>query len=1000
MLGVGQFLKNLNISKKLGLIIVLLLLPSGYLLKLLINQCNISIDFAREEIAGTHYISAMQSILAGSAGYRASTLRTGNEVNTQRLALAKSDVDNSIDNLIKTDKDYGNKYPITQTISDINTSWRPIRDTNTAKDTAYHDHYPALASTLLTAITDIANRSNLMLDPVIDSFYLMDVGVVALPLMIDQMASLRTFIFDNANATKIDDQQRRKTYLLIGSLQQSIDRMSSGLTTAHDKTAAPKMLEPLVMRSEKLKQLAQSLLIATESILDGKRAATTDSLSALCAQAIEESVELQTETMAGLEKLLQDRINENVTDRNSDILFVAIMIALAVALSIWVSGQMRAELNRVLQVFSRIRDGHYDSTLENAACDEIGQAQTALLSLQANLQANIEKMASSARETARIKLALDCSSSAVMLIDNDLNVLYLNHALANHFAQFGNELQMAAPRFDFKNPVGKSAHLLHASPDEQRRLLSNIKNTEDQRVVLGNRSYDVTISPVNDVSGEKTGIVLMWADITDALQAKEKAAAELEKAMQVARENARIRQALDNVSNNTMIADADNQIIYLNKSAQNLFNEHQYKLRESIAGFNSQNLLGSNIDTFHRSPQHQQTLLRNLNAVFQTEINISGLTFGLVINPILDGNGARIGTVVEWRDRTGEVAIENELKNLVSAAANGDFSYRISSQNKEGFFKILGENLNTLTTSVSSFISDVSRVFKALSEGDLSERINASYQGAFLELKNSANTTNDRLQEILGLILSASSEIRTGAGEIASGNHDLSTRTEEQAASLEQTAASMEEMTTSVKQAADNAHRASDLAQQARERAVAGGQVMRQATQAMQSISKSSNDIADIIGVIDEIAFQTNLLALNAAVEAARAGDQGRGFAVVAGEVRSLAQRSAAAAKEIKTLIGDSVKKVNDGTVLVDRLGESLNLIVGGVEEVTTRMKEIATSAQEQFAGIQQVNISITQMDEMTQQNAALVEEATAASTHMSDQATKMSEMVNFFKIN
>jgi len=256
------------------------------------------------------------------------------------------------------------------------------------------------------------------------------------------------------------------------------------------------------------------------------------------------------------------------------------------------------------------------------------------------------------------------------------------------------------------------------------------------------------------------------------------------------------------------------------------------------------------------------------------------------------------------------------------------------------------------------------------------------------------NQLADNLTETVSKVKLAAEEIHRGAQEISAGNSNLSLRTEEQAASLEETASSMEEMTTTVKQNADNAGQANQLAMAAREQAEQGGMVVGKAVQAMSGINDSARKIADIISVIDEIAFQTNLLALNAAVEAARAGEQGRGFAVVASEVRNLAGRSATAAKEIKDLIQDSVKKVEDGSLLVTQSGQTLEQIVISVKKVSDIVAEIAAASREQSLGIEQVGRAIMQMDELTQQNAALVEQATAASQNMTTEASALNEMM------
>ncbi|MEJ1961945.1 MAG: methyl-accepting chemotaxis protein [Gammaproteobacteria bacterium] len=306
-----------------------------------------------------------------------------------------------------------------------------------------------------------------------------------------------------------------------------------------------------------------------------------------------------------------------------------------------------------------------------------------------------------------------------------------------------------------------------------------------------------------------------------------------------------------------------------------------------------------------------------------------------------------------------------------------------------------------LTQAMEQAVTQTQDVVKVAVDGDLTARIAIhDKQGELRTLAESINGLLASVADIVAKVKGAAVEVHRGAEEISSGNANLSQRTEQQSSSLEETASSMEEMTSTVKQNADNAGQANQLATAARDQAEKGGAIVGKAVKAMTEINTSSRKIADIIGVIDEIAFQTNLLALNAAVEAARAGEQGRGFAVVASEVRSLAGRSATAAKEIKDLIQDSVKKVEDGSVLVTQSGQTLEQIVASVKKVSDIVAEIAAASREQSSGIEQVNRAVMQMDEMTQQNAALVEEATAASQSMADQARDLNQMMNRYRLD
>ncbi len=305
-----------------------------------------------------------------------------------------------------------------------------------------------------------------------------------------------------------------------------------------------------------------------------------------------------------------------------------------------------------------------------------------------------------------------------------------------------------------------------------------------------------------------------------------------------------------------------------------------------------------------------------------------------------------------------------------------------------------------VTRSITRPLDQAVQVARTVAAGDLSSRIEVLSKDETGQLMQSLKDMNDSLAKIVAQVRGGTGSITTAAGEIAAGNQDLSARTEQQASSLEETASSMEELTSTVKQNADNAQQANKLAQSASEVAVRGGAVVAQVVDTMGAINESSKKIVDIIGVIDGIAFQTNILALNAAVEAARAGEQGRGFAVVASEVRNLAQRSAAAAREVKALIGDSVDKVESGTRLVDEAGGTMQEIVSSIRRVTDIMGEITAASREQTSGIEQINEAIAQMDQVTQQNAALVEEAAAAAESLNDQATSLAEVVTLFKLD
>lgn len=460
----------------------------------------------------------------------------------------------------------------------------------------------------------------------------------------------------------------------------------------------------------------------------------------------------------------------------------------------------------------------------------------------------------------------------------------------------------------------------------------------------------------------------------------------------------RIKLALDNVNTGVMISDNELNIVYVNKSAVKTLNENEAGIRKQLPSFDSNNLIGRNIDSFHKNPTIQRQMLGALTEKYQANIVLGEHNMVVLANPVIDDEGQRLGTVAEWHDRTAEIEVEDAVTNIVAAASVGDFSKRLDTEGKEGLFHDLGNAINQLLQTNETSLSEISRVLDALSQGDLTKKITSDYVGTFGQLKDNVNSTVDKITEIVYQIQTASDNINSGAQEIAAGNNDLSRRTEEQAASLEETAASMNKLTNTVQNNAENAKHANQLTANAKTIAEKGRIVVDEVVKTMDSINESSRKVVEIISVIDNIAFQTNILALNAAVEAARAGEQGRGFAVVATEVRNLAQRAAAAAGEIQMLIDDSVTKVDDGSKLVAQAGKTMQEIVTAVQGVTTVMAQIADASVEQNIGITQVNQAIVQMDNVTQQNAALVEEAAANAELLEEQAQTLSVTVANFK--
>lgn len=462
----------------------------------------------------------------------------------------------------------------------------------------------------------------------------------------------------------------------------------------------------------------------------------------------------------------------------------------------------------------------------------------------------------------------------------------------------------------------------------------------------------------------------------------------------------RAQSGLDSVSSNVMMTDNSGKIVYFNRAATEMAARNEADIKKVIPEYSAKDLIGKQFSEIYYDPKFPKNFSDDLNATAKSSMEMAGLHFDMVANPVFGSRQERLGAVIEWKEKTLEQRVELEIASMVDAAVAGNLSQRIELSDKRGFFRRLSEGINKLSTTVSMVAEDLADNLGALSQGDLTRRMTAQYDGVFGQLRDDYNQTVEKLTEIVGRITDASNSINSGASEIAAGNENLSSRTESQASSLEQTATAMEQITTTVQTNAENAKTADASAARAKSAAIKGSSVAAQAVSAMSRISQSSSKIADIIGVIDEIAFQTNLLALNAAVEAARAGEAGRGFAVVAQEVRSLAQRSSSASKEIKDLITAGSVEVKEGVDLVNSAGSSLNQIEKEIASLAEMLTDISRASNEQAVGLSEINRAVAKMDEMTQQNSELVSESAAAARSMEEQANDLLSMIEFFRLD
>jgi methyl-accepting chemotaxis protein len=461
---------------------------------------------------------------------------------------------------------------------------------------------------------------------------------------------------------------------------------------------------------------------------------------------------------------------------------------------------------------------------------------------------------------------------------------------------------------------------------------------------------------------------------------------------------ARIRSALDKSNVNLLVSDQTSHYVYASGAAMAYFRRNAAAIQRVHADFSPDAVIGCSRENMRRYLGIDQVKQTTNTASYSVRTNFGECTVDLHATPVMNEANEYLGATVEWRDVTEELRVANEVARMVSAAAVGDFSQRIELAGKEGPIRDIAAGMNTVSETVESSVGAIATSLERLSEGDLTHRIDRELIGSFRTLQEHVQATFERLTQTMTTIQSTAEEVANAAAEINAGSNDLAKRTEQQATSLEETAATTEELAASVKQTAESSRQATELARDASAIAGRGGKIADEAVEAIGRIERASQQIAEIVGVIDDIAFQTNLLALNAAVEAARAGDAGKGFAVVASEVRALAQRSGQAAKDIKGLIANSSEQVAGGVRLVHGAGEALSQIVEAASRVSATVADISSATAEQANGIEEMSQTVAHLDEMTQQNSAMAEESAAAADGLQRQIDTLRSLVAAFK--
>jgi methyl-accepting chemotaxis protein len=674
---------------------------------------------------------------------------------------------------------------------------------------------------------------------------------------------------------------------------------------------------------------------------------------------------------------------EATSKKVSNTVIITTLIVLIIAV-IYSTQSLVKPINQITAAMERAVLGETDiDLLMFRGNDEIGKMSGAL----ERFIENYELTQSLSRKAGRLASTVENMSTNVMMADNDAKILYVNPSMRKMLLENQTIFKSHYGKYARNNVIGCQLDQFRDIACLQNvQFLSVDKLPIKQEARIGSLFFNIVVFALIDENEERIGTGVEWEDITERRNREITVG--------------RLASTVENMSTGIMMTSLEGEIQYINPSIRKLLQFREVDIQRALPNFQVNTLIGSNIDLFHKNSKHLNNILIDKSRLpFRTIMSVGDLKFHITAFSLVDESGCHIGSAVEWNDVTEEHFAEQQVKDLILTASQGDLGHRINVEGLSGSMRNLGGNVNTLLDAFVEPINQMKDVLALMAQGILSEVVEGKYQGEFGELVSSINKTNQKMRSLVIEIQDSANLVTMAAQEIAGGNVDLHQRTERQAASVEETASSLELLSDTVRTTAAHSEEARQIANTAMDKAKIGGEVIGRANNAMTAINQSSKEISDIIGLIDEIAFKTNLLALNAAVEAARAGEQGRGFAVVASEVRNLAQRSAEAAKEISDLIKDSVVKVADGTELVNQSGKTLIDIIESVSQVNSYINQISIAGSEQAHSVAEINQVVNQIDDITQQNAALVEEASASSEALESQAQSLLAQIQFFKV-
>lgn len=932
---VTPLLNRLQLRGKLSAIGVVLFVPLGLLLGLNVQELNQSIQSTRAEVSGGPVIHELQDIALSLQDRRGLSVMKAQGANQldDRIKAVDQDIDKlvrEVDQILAA-QSWGEASQIWQASRQQLLAMRQARPT-TARS-AFDLHNESIQK--LRGLVDVvAESSGLLLDPEAASYLYMDVVVNRTEPYVDAVMRMRSVLLGGLQSGAWSE----KEAAILRQQSQVLNEARVGLDVrlASLKRAGEPEPKGWADAHSTVSAYRDKLLLLSEQALSQKAGLAGDALALFQdGQGVMQQVDqFHNGSYERLMALLNQRIERDQAQRAMLVAASAAGLLLAAYLFLAVAYAVRRSSAIVRQAADALAKGDFSPVDIPQGRDEFVAISKALSSVRSTVGNLVQQMGHMSREHEL----------------GDIDVVVNSQDFEGEFrsvAQGVNDM------------VG--AHIA-----VKKMAMS----------VIGDLAAGHHDAQLDQLPGKKAFIN----------QTVERVRGLLKDAAAAANENLRIRQALDVVPSAVMVADAQGVIRYANQSVTSLLGRIEADLRTVVPNFDHRLILGQNFDAFHRNPAHQRGIVDKLTKPHRAEVKLGGSSVRLIATPMHDAQGQRIGSVLEWIDRTQEVAVEAEVTSVVRAAANGEFNRRLQVPAEEGFLKVLGSGMNELLASTDRNLGEVRACLTRVAQGDLSQNLQGEYQGVFAQLQTDVNQMVAQLVETISDVISASEALTGAAGQVSTTSQTLSMSASQQAASVEETTASLQEMSSSVKQNSDNATVTDGMAAKAAKEALDGGQAVTRTVAAMKAIATK-------ISIIDDIAYQTNLLALNAAIEAARAGEHGKGFAVVAAEVRKLAERSQVAAQEIGQLAGSSVS-------MAEQAGSLLSQMVPSINKTSELVQEIAAASGEQSQSVSQITDAMGHLNSATQQNASASEELSATAEELSAQAGQLREMMAFFRLS